>query len=212
MPYFGFAMLRLATLALFLTPSVFATELVSPTPTSDNEGHPVVLVLVTPAPQPQLPYLELKHLDLDRRQIKPAAAGAPAAAAAGAQQQPAAPAPLAAVPDPAVAPAAPAAAAPAPVAAAPVAPAPAAPAPAPDGLVGAHGSVQIHQGPATALTTAPSAMVGTIGMGTLTGEVGVVRTREARSEAGSAMDSRFGFVASWPSSFKIGASVLVGTA
>lgn len=49
-------------------------------------------------------------------------------------------------------------------------------------------------------------------MGTLTGEVGVIRTHEAKSEAGSGMDSRFGFVASWPSAFKIGASVLVGTA
>lgn len=49
-------------------------------------------------------------------------------------------------------------------------------------------------------------------MGTLTGKIGVIRTEEARSEAGSAMDSRLGFMASWPSTFKIGASVLVSTA
>lgn len=96
------------------------------------------------------------------------------------------------------------------VAPAAAAPAPAAPAAA--GVVGAHGSVPVNKGPATALTTAPSAKSGSIGMGTLTGQVGVVRTQEAKSEAGSGIDSIFGFVASWPSAFKIGASVLVGTA
>lgn len=85
-------------------------------------------------------------------------------------------------------------------------------APAAAGVVGAHGSVPVNQGPATALTTAPSAKSGTIGMGTLTGKVGVVKTQEAKSEAGLAVDHRFGFVASWPAAFKVGATVLLGTA
>lgn len=100
-------------------------------------------------------------------------------------------------------------------AAAPVAPVanpvPAAPAPA-AGVVGAGGTVVVNQGPATALSTAPSAKTGVIGMGTLTGKVGVVKTQEAKSAAGLAVDNRYGFVASWPATFKVGASVLLGTA
>lgn len=65
----------------FLLPSVFALELVSPALASPNDSpHSVVLVLSTPTPLPQIPYLELRHLDLDPRQIQPAAVGAPAQA------------------------------------------------------------------------------------------------------------------------------------
>lgn len=96
-------------------------------------------------------------------------------------------------------------------AAAPAAPAAPAAAPA-DGLIGAHGEVPVNKGPATALTTAPLPKSGVIGMGTLTGQIGVVKTQEAQSEAGLAMDKRFGFVSSWPMAFKVGASALLGTA
>ncbi|KAI4196730.1 MAG: hypothetical protein LQ350_006376 [Teloschistes chrysophthalmus] len=189
----------LLTLSLAFLPSIFAFSPAStPTSTTSNAPHPEVLILQTPPPQPQTPYLELRHLGLDKRQAV-AAAGAPAAAAAAAPKQPAggAAAPAAA---PAVAPvAAPAAA--------PVA-APAA-APAAGGLVGAHGDVPVAQGPATALTTAPAPKIGSIGMGTLTGKVGVVKTAEAgKSEAGSALrDSRF---ASWQKVVGIGATIGVG--
>ncbi|KAL8776471.1 MAG: hypothetical protein Q9194_003126 [Teloschistes cf. exilis] len=195
--------MHLLTLSLAFLPSIFALSPVStPTSTTSIAPHPAVLILQTPPPQPQTPYLELRHLDLDKRQAV-AAAGAPAAAAAAAPKQPAggAAAPAAA---PAVAPAAAPAAAPG--AAAPVA-APAA-APAAGGLVGAHGDVPIAQGPATALTTAPSPKVGSIGMGTLTGKVGVVKTAEAKSEAGMALrDSRF---ASWQKMLGIGATIGAG--
>lgn len=49
-------------------------------------------------------------------------------------------------------------------------------------------------------------------MGTLTGKIGVVKTEEAKSEAGLAAENRFGSIASWPAVFKVGASVLLGTA
>ncbi|KAI4099555.1 MAG: hypothetical protein L6R37_005908 [Teloschistes peruensis] len=195
--------MHLLTLSLAFLPSIFAFSPAStPTSTTSIAPHPPVLILQTPPLQPQTPYLELRHLDLDKRQAV-AAAGAPAAAAAAAPKQPAggAAAPAAA---PAVAPAAAPAAAPG--AAAPVA-APAA-APAAGGLVGAHGDVPIAQGPATALTTAPSPKVGSIGMGTLTGKVGVVKTAEAKSEAGMALrDSRF---ASWQKMLGIGATIGAG--
>lgn len=131
--------------------------------------------------------------------------------AAGAPKQPAAPAPVAPAPvAPVAAPQVPPVAAPVPVPAAPVpvpaggaAAAPAAP---------AGGVVPIKEGPATALTTAPSPKSGSIGMGTLTGQIGVVKTSEAKSEGGLAADNRFGFMASWPVAFKVGASVLLGTA
>ncbi|KAI4288890.1 MAG: hypothetical protein L6R35_001848 [Caloplaca aegaea] len=204
--------MRHAVFSVFLLPSVLALQPVSSLSTSSgNVPHPVVLVLQTPAPQPQTPYLELRHLDLDRRQIQPAAVGAPAQAAAGAPKQPAAPAPVAPAPvAPVAAPQVPPVAAPVPVPAAPVpvpaggaAAAPAAP---------AGGVVPIKEGPATALTTAPSPKSGSIGMGTLTGQIGVVKTSEAKSEGGLAADNRFGFMASWPVAFKVGASVLLGTA
>lgn len=134
--------------------------------------------------------------------------------AAGAPK-PVAPAPVAPVAPvaPKVAPGAAPVPAPAASVPAPVAPAPAAPAPAaPAGVVGAHGSVPVNQGPATALTTAPSPKSGTIGMGTLTGQVGVVKTGTAKSEAGLSMENRFAFIGSWPAAFKVGASVLVGMA
>ncbi|KAL8646701.1 MAG: hypothetical protein Q9210_005983 [Variospora velana] len=182
--------MRHAVISVFLLSSVLALEPASPSSTSSGDvPHPVVLVLQTPAPEPQTPYLELRHLDLDRRQIQPAAAGAPAQAAAGAPKQPVAPAPVA-----------------------PVA-APVAGGAAPAGLAApAGGVVPIKEGPATALTTAPSPKSGSIGMGTLTGQIGVVKTSEAKSEAGLAVDNRFGFMASWPVAFKVGASVLLGTA
>ncbi|KAL8761897.1 MAG: hypothetical protein Q9184_002028 [Pyrenodesmia sp. 2 TL-2023] len=221
--------MRLSVKVFFILPSVFALEPVSPALASPNDSpHPVVLVLSTPTPLPQTPYLELRHLDLDPRQVRPAAVGAPAQAAADATAKPAggAAAPVAPVANPATVATTAVTAAPvtpvanpattaatvvaAPVgAAAPAAPAPAAPA---DGLIGAHGEVPVNKGPATALTTAPSPKSGVIGMGTLTGQIGVVRTQDAQSEAGLAMDKRFGFMSSWPAAFKVGASVLLGTA
>ncbi|KAL8960949.1 MAG: hypothetical protein Q9193_002428 [Seirophora villosa] len=203
--------MRHTVFSIILLPSILALEPVSPSSTSPKDSpRPVVLMLETPAPQPPRPYLELRHLDLDRRQIQPAAAGAPAQAAAGAPNQPVAPAPVAPVAAPKAAPNA------APVAA-PAAPVPAVPAPAgaaapaaPAAPVG--GVVPVKQGPATAVTSAPTPKSGTIGMGTLTGAIGVVKTSEAKSEAGLAVDNRFGFMTSWPAAFKVGASVLLGTA
>ncbi|KAL8953682.1 MAG: hypothetical protein Q9222_000466 [Ikaeria aurantiellina] len=184
--------MRLTTVSFLILPSILALELVSPSSTSNDAPYLAVLNLQTPAPQSPVPYLELRHLDLDRRQIQPAAAGAPAAAAADAAVQPNAPAPIAAAKPITTTPAAVAAAA-----------------PAAAGVVGAHGEVPIHAGPATALTTAPSPKAGSIGMGTLTGKVGMVKTQEAKSEA---VDYRSGFMASWPLAFKVGASVLLGMA
>lgn len=46
-------------------------------------------------------------------------------------------------------------------------------------------------------------------MGTLTGKVGVVKTAEAKSEAGLAMGKK---IASWPSVVKVGSSLLLGSA
>lgn len=135
--------------------------------------------------------------------------------AAGAAQQPAggaaapAAAPKVQAPANAVAPAAQTPANPAAPAVAPVA-APAAP--AAGGVVGAHGEVPVKSGPATALTQAPPVKSGSIGLGTLTGKIGVVKTDEAKSEAGLGTDNKFGLVASWPAAFKIGASLLLGTA
>ncbi|KAL8691469.1 MAG: hypothetical protein Q9218_003313 [Villophora microphyllina] len=171
--------MHLLTLSLAFLPSILALSPSStPTPTTNEAPHPAILIVQTPPPQPQLPYLELRHLNLEKRQAV-AAAGAPAAAAAGAAQQPAGGAAA-----PAAAPAAVPAAAPA---------AAAAPAPAAGGLVGAHGDVPIAAGPATALTTAPAPKIGSIGMGTLTGKVGVVKTAEAQSKAGIPIkDVRFG--------------------
>ncbi|KAL8715361.1 MAG: hypothetical protein Q9220_000694 [cf. Caloplaca sp. 1 TL-2023] len=196
--------MHLTAVSFLILWSILALELVSPSSTSNAAPHPAVLILQTSAPQPPVPYLKLRHIDLDRRQIQPAAAGAPAAAAAGAVAQPnaGAAAPVAAAkPATTTAPAQ----APAAAAAAPAAPA----APAAAGVVGAHGDVPINSGPATALTTAPSPKAGTVGMGTLTGKVGVVKTQEAKSEA---VDYRTGFMASWPLVFKVGASMLLGMA
>lgn len=131
--------------------------------------------------------------------LSPSAAGATATPVGGAA------APVAPVANPATTAATAAAA---PVGAA----APAAPAAPANGIVGAHGEVPVNKGPATALTTAPSPKSGVIGMGTLTGQIGVVKTQDAQSEAGLAMDKRFGFVSSWPAAFKVGATVLLGTA
>ena len=46
-------------------------------------------------------------------------------------------------------------------------------------------------------------------MGTLTGRIGVVKTAEAKSEAGLKVNNR---LCSLPAAFKVGASVLLGTA
>ncbi|KAL8671802.1 MAG: hypothetical protein Q9168_003708 [Polycauliona sp. 1 TL-2023] len=207
--------MRPVAFSVFLLSSVLALEPLSNQATSDNVQH-----------------LALRNLDLDRRQIQPAAVGAPAQAAAGAAQQPNGGAAA-----PAAAPVAPVANSVTPVAqtpttkpitpvtpvtpavpvvptATPAVPAtaittpavPAAPA------AGGVGVVPVPNGPATALTSAPPPKSGTIGLGTLTGEVGVVKTDEARSEAGLAAGNKFGFIALWPSAFKVGASVLLGTA
>ncbi len=73
--------MRLNSIVFFLIPSAFALEPVSVAlaPPKDSP-QPVVLILSTPATQPQRPYLELRHLDLNPRQIQPAAVGAPAQA------------------------------------------------------------------------------------------------------------------------------------
>ncbi|KAL9034331.1 MAG: hypothetical protein Q9180_005467 [Flavoplaca navasiana] len=77
---------------------------------------------------------------------------------------------------------------------------------------GAIGGIPIIEGPAIAVASAPPPRSGSIGLGTLTGQIGVVKTDEAKSEAGLAAGKRFGFIASWPSAFKVGASLLLGTA
>ncbi|KAL8805214.1 MAG: hypothetical protein Q9182_002089 [Xanthomendoza sp. 2 TL-2023] len=222
--------MRLLSFTALLLPAVLASELASSS-TSDSPPHPAVLIHQTPQPQPQRPYLELRHLDLDPRQIQPAAAGAPAQVAAGAAQQPAGGAAAPAVAPVVQAPANPAVpattAAPAttqvaataqapatapttaPATANPAAPAVAAPA-AP--VAPAAGVVPINSGPATAVMQAPAVKSGSIGLGTLTGKVGVVKTEEAKSEARLAADNRLGIVASWPAAFKIGMSVLLGMA
>ncbi|KAL9630657.1 MAG: hypothetical protein Q9204_004605 [Flavoplaca sp. TL-2023a] len=194
-----------------------------------------LLTLSTSSPQPQVPNLELRYLGHDRRQIQPAAVGAPAQVAAGAAQQPnagaAAPAaanpvapvvqtpstaPLAAtaltatpqvVQTPANLPSAPTVL----TATSPVLATPAA-APAGGGGGGVIGGIPIIEGPAIAVTSAPPPRSGSIGLGTLTGQIGVVKTDEAKSEAGLAAGKKFGFIASWPSAFKVGASLLLGTA
>ncbi|KAL8815049.1 MAG: hypothetical protein Q9223_005777 [Gallowayella weberi] len=221
--------MRLLSFTTLLLPTVLASELASSS-TSDSTPHPAVLNHQNPPPQPQRPYLELRHLDLEPRQIQPAAAGAPAQVAAGAAQQPAggAAAPAAApkvqtTANPAVPATTPApattqvpattqtpAAAQAP--ANPVAPAVAAPAAPAASVAPAAGVIPINSGPATALMQAPPVKSGSIGLGTLTGKVGVVKTEEAKSEARLAADNRFVFVASWPAAFKIGTSVLLGMA
>ncbi|KAL8842182.1 MAG: hypothetical protein Q9176_002875 [Flavoplaca citrina] len=197
-----------------------------------------LLTLSTSSPQPQVPNLELRDLGHDRRQIQPAAVGAPAQVAAGAVQQPnagaAAPAaanpvapvvqtpstaplaPTALTATPQVvqtsanAPSAPTALTATPPVLAPPAAAPAAPAGAGGG--GVIGGIPIIEGPAIAVTSAPPPRSGSIGLGTLTGQIGVVKTDEAKSEAGLAAGKKFGFIASWPSAFKVGASLLLGTA
>ncbi|KAL8859969.1 MAG: hypothetical protein Q9178_003518 [Gyalolechia marmorata] len=214
--------MRSITFSILLFSCVLASEPVSPTSALNGAPVPAVLILQTSPPQPQIPYLELRHLDIDRRQIQPAAVGAPAQVAAGAAQQPngGAAAPAAAPKAPVANPVAPVAQAPT---AAPIAPTtaptpanPAVPATAPAAPAApvppAKGVVPVSSGPATALTVAPPPKSGSIGLGTLTGQVGVVKTQEAKSEAGLATDRGFGFVASWPSAFKMGASVLLGTA
>ncbi|KAI4268428.1 MAG: hypothetical protein LQ337_007846 [Flavoplaca oasis] len=175
-----------------------------------------LLTLSTSSPQPQVPNLELRYLELDRRQIQPAAVGAPAQVAAGAAQQPNAGAAAPAAANP-VAPVAPVVQTTAPLAPTaltatpPVVATPAA-APAGGGGGGAIGGIPIIQGPAIPVTSAPPPRSGSIGLGTLTGQIGVVKTDEAKSEAGLAAGKRFGFIASWPSAFKVGASLLLGTA
>ncbi|KAL8999359.1 MAG: hypothetical protein Q9169_001785 [Polycauliona sp. 2 TL-2023] len=226
--------MRLIASSVFLVSYVLASEPVSPSPASEQMLRPAVLSAPTSSPQPPLPYLELRHLDLDRRQVQPAAVGAPAQAAAGALQQPngggAAPiapvanpiAPVAQAPTtkpvtPVVAPTTavtPAVVAPTALTATPAVPAatvatPAIPA-APAG--GGIGGVPIASGPATAVEVAPPPKSGTIGLGTLTGQVGVVRTDEAKSEAGLAAGNKFGTIALWPSAYKVGTGLLLGTA
>ncbi|KAL8915719.1 MAG: hypothetical protein Q9172_006730 [Xanthocarpia lactea] len=217
--------MRFIAFSVLLFSGVLASEPVSPTSALNGAPVPAVLILQTSPPQPQIPYLELRHLDIDRRQIQPAAVGAPAQVAAGAAQQPngGAAAPAAAPKAPVANPVAPVAQAPT---AAPIAPttaptpadpavpatAPAAPAAPAAPVPPAQGVVPVNSGLATALTVAPPPKSGSIGLGTLTGKVGVVKTQEAKSEAGLATNSGFGFVASWPSAFKVGASVLLGTA
>ncbi|KAL8646378.1 MAG: hypothetical protein Q9226_006883 [Calogaya cf. arnoldii] len=148
--------------------------------------------------------------NLDRRQVQPAAVGAPAQVAAGAApnalpKNPVAPVANPITPSVATTPATPL------VATTPIAaPAnPAIPAPAGGNLIG---GIPVTQGPAIAVASAPPPKSGSIGLGTLTGKIGVVKTQEAKSEAGLAAGNTFGFIASWPSAFKVGASLLLGTA
>ncbi|KAI4270086.1 MAG: hypothetical protein L6R38_007240 [Xanthoria sp. 2 TBL-2021] len=212
--------MHLITFSIIFVSYVLASEPVSPASTSDNVLPPAFLIS-TPSPQPQIPYLELRHLGLDRRQIQPAAVGAPAQVAAGAAQQPngGAAAPAAAPKVPAANPVAPVANPVAPVAQAPtttpitplvptVTPA----VPVPGAVAPVAPVAPAVNGPATALTVAPPPKSGSIGLGTLTGKVGAVRTQEAKSEAGLAAGNRFGFMAAWPSAFKVGASLLLGMA
>ncbi|KAL8899453.1 MAG: hypothetical protein Q9192_001549 [Flavoplaca navasiana] len=228
--------MRLLTPSIFLVSYAFASESLSPPSTSENMLHSALSTLSTSSTQPQVPNLELKHRNLDRRQIQPAAVGAPAQVAAGAAQQPnaGAAAPAAANPvvpvvqtqstaqlaataltstpqvvqTPANAPLAPTAL----TATPPVLATPAAAPAAPAGGGGIIGGIPIIEGPAIAVTSAPLPRSGSIGLGTLTGQIGVVKTDEAKSEAGLAAGKRFGFIASWPSAFKVGASLLLGTA
>ncbi|KAI4112043.1 MAG: hypothetical protein LQ339_000050 [Xanthoria mediterranea] len=209
--------MHIIAFSIIFVPYVLASDPVSPASTSDNVLPPAFLIS-TPSPQPQIPYLELRHLGPDRRQIQPAAVGAPGQVAAGAAQQPngGAAAPAAAPQVPAANPVVPVANPVAPVAkvptTTPITPivptvTPAVPVPP-----GAAPVAPVANGPATALTVAPPPKSGSIGLGTLTGKVGVVRTEEAKSEAGLAAGNRFGYMASWPSAFKVGASLLLGMA
>ena len=162
---------------------------------------------------PRVPYL--KHLD-----IRQQAAGAAAAPAAGAQQQQAAPA--AGANKQAAAPAAGAnqqAAAPAAAPAAPVAGVGGGGAPAAQPVAGAQANsvttemVQTVVGGVTktveqvftqtfgAAGSAPPVKTGSIGMGTLTGKVGVVKTDTPKSEGAPSLYSRrwtiVGIIGSW---------------
>lgn len=63
---------------LLLVQYVLAAKPQSPPPDPDDVLHPALLTLPTSSPQGKIPHLELRHHDLDRRQVQPAAVGAPA--------------------------------------------------------------------------------------------------------------------------------------
>jgi len=192
--------MRINDIAIFLLPFFAITQVLAQTHLAKPRPIPrdldAILVEAEPAssiPSPA-PTPFLNHLDL--RQVAAAAPAAPAVNGAQANA-PAAP----------VAPNAPAA--PAPAAAAPVAPvapaagvggagaAPAAAQPAPGALANPVTTltVQTVVGGVTkqvpkiytqsfgAAASAPPVLTGTIGLGTLTGKVGVVKTKDAKSDA-----------------------------
>ena len=189
--------MHITNIPIFLLPFLATTQVLAQTPFAKPRPIPRAIDAVLIEPRPSLdspsptPAPFLQHLDL--RQV-----AAPAAAPANAQANPAAnaqPAPAA------KAPAAPAAAAPAP--AAPVAGvggAGAAPAAAqPPAGAGANPVTTIQVATvvggvtktvASVLTqtfgpagSAPAVQSGSIGLGTLTGQVGVVKTKDAKSDA-----------------------------
>jgi len=182
--------MRLIDIPAFLLPFILATEALADSPRFPvPRGVPRDLdaVLIEPAPSPSpAPTPFLKYLDL--RQL---AVAQPAAA-------PAAPAPAAPAVAPAVAPAA------APIApAAPVAgvggagAAPAAPQPTPGAQANPVTTIIVNtivggvtkQVPQVftqifgAIPSSPPVQSGEIGLGTLTGKVGVVKTHDAKSDA-----------------------------
>ena len=193
--------MRTTNIPIFLLPFLATTQVLAQTPFAKPRPIPRAIdaVLIEPGPSLDSPSPTttpfLQHLDL--RQV-----AAPAAAPANAQANPAANAqPAPAAKAPAAPAAAPAAAAPAPAApAAGVGGAGAAPAAAqPPAGAGANPVTTIQVATvvggvtktvASVLTqtfgpaeSAPAVQSGSIGLGTLTGQVGVVKTKDAKSDA-----------------------------
>lgn len=187
--------LDLRILLLSLTTHPIFSEPRIPTPKSFPRSLDAILIDPSPSPSPSpaptSPFL--RHLDL--RQVAAPAAAAPAANANGAAAAPAAANPAA----PAVAPAAAAPAAPA-APAAGVGGAGAAPAagqPTPGAQANPVTTIQVvtvvggvtktvpsvYSQQFGGASTAPPVLTGTIGLGTLTGKIGVVKTQDAKSDA-----------------------------
>lgn len=216
--------MRITDIPIFLLPFLATTSVLAQTPSAKPRPIPRALdaILLEPAPSSPTPSPSptpfLNHLDLRQVAAAPAANGAQAKA-------PVAPVPANAPAAPAAAPVAPAAAPAVGVGGAGAAPAAAQP------VAGAQANpvttimVQTVVGGVTkqvpkvytqtfgAAVSAPAVLTGTIGLGTLTGKVGVVKTQHAKSDAVSAVRGGvrmevLGILGAWAVGMVVGGGLL----
>lgn len=219
--------MRITDIPIFLLPFLATTSVLAQTPSAKPRPIPRALdaILLEPAPSSSTPSPSptpfLNHLDLRQVAAAPAANGAQAnpPAAPVPANAPAAPAPAAAVP---VAPAAAPAvgvggAGAAPAAAQPVAGALANPVTTimVQTVVGGVTKQvpKVYTQTFGAAVSAPAVLTGTIGLGTLTGKVGVVKTQHAKSDAVSAIRGAvgmevLGILGAWAVGMVVGGGLL----